>query len=637
MSAPDPDDQIKELLNLLRLEQTYEREQQRLLLLETPLKQRCQQGISLYPLELKQQDIGLGGRPVLEFNVSQNLSSFHPGQTISLFTLADASAEQASGVIQRMGDDWIKVYLNAPETPEWLDDGKLGLDRYYDDTTWRAITAAMERLEKAEQPRFRALRDIMMGVQAPRFVAEKVPAVPGLNASQQEALTRAIQAEDLALIHGPPGTGKTTTLVACIEALLVRDKQVLVCAPSNTAVDLLTRALGTRGRRVVRLGHPARMQEDVWPWTLEEQFETHPNAPVLKRMRREIIQLRKQASRFRRNFGPEERAERRQFYAQARAIGREIGEIERQMTDALLDQAEVITCTLVGAWQKVLIGRSFPTVLIDEAAQAIEGACWIPVLKADKVIMAGDHRQLAPTIKNPAASALGVTLFEKCIAHHSTAGVLLETQYRMHETIMEFPSLSFYDSRLKAHESVAHHRLNENLPEDHAVNWPLEWVDTAGCGFNEVLDPESKSFGNPEEGNLLGQHLEQLLADEGFPTEPVSIGVIAPYRRQVETLKAQLKPTLPANVSLQIETVDSFQGQERDIIYLSLVRSNDTGEIGFLQDLRRINVAMTRARKKLVLVGDSATLANHRFYRELHEFVEAYGKWCSGWDYAGGW
>ncbi len=637
MTSPDPDDQIKELLNLLRREQAYEREQQRKLLSETPLKQRCSQGISLYPLDLKQQDIGLGGRPVLEFGVNQKLSGFQPGQTVSLFTLAEEGAEQATGVIQRVGEDWIKVYLNAPEAPEWLDDGKLGLDLYYDETTWRAISAAMERLEKAEHPRFRALRDIMMGLQKPKFIPERVPDVTGLNASQQQALTRVLQAEDLALIHGPPGTGKTTTLVACIEALLTRDKQVLVCAPSNTAVDLLTRALGRRGKRVVRLGHPARMQEDVWPWTLEEQFDSHPNGPVLKRMRREMIQLRRQASRFRRNFGQAEREERRQLYAQARAIGREIYELEQQMTQTLLDQADVITCTLVGAWQKVLIGRHFPTVLIDEAAQALEGACWIPVLKADKVVMAGDHRQLPPTIKSPDASALGITLFEKCIARHPEAGVLLETQYRMHETIMEFPSLSFYESRLQADPSVARHRLNSDLPEDHPVNWPLEWIDTAGCGFDEVFDPESKSYSNPEEAHLLGIHLNQLLAEADFPQTPVSIGVIAPYRRQVETLKSQLKPVLPAQISLQIETVDSFQGQERDIIYLSLVRSNEDGEIGFLQDLRRINVAMTRARKKLVLVGDSATLANHRFYRELHEFVEAYGNWRSGWDFSGSW
>jgi ATP-dependent RNA/DNA helicase IGHMBP2 len=637
MNSPAPEEQIKELLNLHSLEQAYEREQHRVLLEATPLAQRCKQGISLYPLDLRQQDVGLGGRPVLEFATSQSLSGFYPGQPVALFSLA-ANEEPVAGVIQRVFDTGLKVYLNSPEAPEWIDDGKLGLDLYHDETTWRAISFALGHLERAERPRLKSLRDVLMGQTPARFLdGLKVPELPGLNPAQNQALARVMQADDLALIHGPPGTGKTTTLVACIEAVLATRQQVLVCAPSNTAVDLLTRALGTRGRRVVRLGHPARMQEDIWPWTLEEQFENHPNGPVLKNLRREMVKLRRQASRFRRNFGPAEREERRQLYSQARSIGREINELETQMTQTLLDQADVITCTLVGSWQHVLKGRSFGTVFIDEAAQALEGACWIPVLKADKLVMAGDHCQLPPTIKNPAASALGLTLFEKAIARQPGAAILLDTQYRMHETIMEFPSLSFYEGRLKAAPAVARRLLNPEQAADHMVNLPLEWLDTAGCGFDEQLDPESKSFANPEEAKILGLHLQSLLDDPEFPTGAVSIGVIAPYRRQVETLRTQLSIRLPAQARLEIETVDSFQGQERDIVYISLVRSNNDGQIGFLQDLRRTNVAMTRARKKLVMVGDSATLSNHRFYRELLEYVEAYGHWRSAWELAGSW
>ncbi|PKL75663.1 MAG: IGHMBP2 family helicase, partial [Candidatus Melainabacteria bacterium HGW-Melainabacteria-1] len=400
---------------------------------------------------------------------------------------------------------------------------------------------------------------------------------------------------------------------------------------------LLVRSLGQRGRRVVRLGHPARMQEDIWPWTLEEQFDSHPNGPVLKRLRREMVQLRRQAGRFRRNFGPAEREERRQLYAQARSIGKEIQGLETQMTQTLLDQAEVIACTLVGSWQYVLKGRSFGTVFIDEAAQAIEGACWIPILKAGRVVMAGDHCQLPPTIKNPAASGLSRTLFEKAVQSQAEAAVLLDTQYRMHQTIMEFPSLHFYAGRLQADASVASHRLNPALDAAESLNWPLEWIDTAGCGFDESLDPDSKSFANPEEGRLLGIHLQHLLNDQGFPTSAVSIGVIAPYRRQVDWLKANLLPNKPPQVRLDIETVDSFQGQERDIVYYSFVRSNSDGEIGFLRDLRRSNVAITRARKKLVLIGDSATLSYHPFYKDLLEYVEAYGNWRSAWEYSGEW
>ncbi|MEZ0373232.1 MAG: AAA domain-containing protein [Candidatus Sericytochromatia bacterium] len=638
MNATDSQHQIKELLNLLRIEQAYEREQHRQLLEETPLNQRVAKGISLFPLDLKQQDVGLGGRPVLEFGSSQNLSAFQPGQTVSLFSLVAGQSEQVSAVVQRVGENWLKIYLNAPEAPEWLEDGKLGLDLYYDETTWKAMYFALEKLLKSDDSRLKALTEMLLGAAPARFLNDlRQVTLAGFNPSQQQAITRVLAAEDLALIHGPPGTGKTTTLVASIEAVVQTEKQVLVCAPSNTAVDLLTRAIAAKGRRVIRLGHPARMQEDVWPFTLDEQAANHPNAAVLKRLRREMLQLRKQAAKFRRNFGPAEREERRQLYAQARVLGRELAALEAQITSTLLDQAEVICATLVGSDQYVLRGRSFGTVFIDEAAQALEGACWIPILKAKKIVMAGDHCQLPPTIKSPEAKALGVTLFEKAIAAQPGAAVLLEIQYRMHETIMGFSSLQFYQGRLQADASVARHVLNPQMSPEHPLNQPLEWVDTSGCGFEEVLDPQTQSYANPEEGRLLAIHLQQLLDDPDFPASPVSIGVIAPYRQQVEWLKLNLKPVLPAQVTLQVETVDSFQGQELDIIYMSFVRSNNDGEIGFLRDLRRSNVAITRARKKLVLIGDSSTLSNHPFYRDLHEYVEAYGQWRSGWEYAGSW
>lgn len=625
-SPSDPALEIKELLNLLLSEQEYEREQHRLLLAETPLNVRCKQGISLYPLTIKHQDVGLGGRPILELASQQNLGAFQPGQTAVLFS--QAVNEQISGVIQRVGEDWLRLYLSVEESPDWLEEGKLGLDLYYDETTWRAMFEALQKVEKAEKPRLRALRDILLGASPAHLLADlSVAPRPGLNESQQQALARVLQAEDLALIHGPPGTGKTTTLVACIEAVLEHEKQVMVCAPSNTAVDLLTRALAQASKKVLRLGHPARMQQDVWPYTLEEQAANHPNAPVLLRMRKDLLKLRKQASRFHRHFGPAERAERGQLRQQARDLAKELRKMEEQIVQSLIDQAEVICCTLVGAGMKRLKGRHFGTVFIDEAAQALEGACWIPILRAQRVIMAGDHCQLPPTIKNPAAHELAHTLFEKCMERQPQAGTLLNTQYRMHEAIMEFPSLQFYEGRLQAHESVARHLLNPELETDHPVNLPLEWIDTAGCGFDELLDPETRSYANPEEAGLLKNYFEQLAADPGFP-QGVSIGMIAPYRQQVDTLK-KLFGEQPG---LDIETVDSFQGQERDIICLSFVRSNNDGEVGFLQDLRRTNVAMTRARKKLILIGDSATLSSHPFYKELLEYVESYGHWRSAWE-----
>lgn len=630
MTTVDPEKQLQTLFDLLQQEQAYEREQYSQVLAETPLNVRCKQGISLYPLELTQQDVGLGGRPILEFKTRQSLNAFQPGQTVVLFS--EVVKEQVTGVLQRVGTDWFKLYLNTADSPEWLEDGKLGLDLYYDETTWKAMFDAMRKVMNPEKPRLRTLRDILLGAQKAQFLPLRHQGPADLNESQQAALLKVLQAQDLAIVHGPPGTGKTTTLVACIQAVLQSEKQVLVCAPSNTAVDLLTRAMARAGKRVVRLGHPARMQEDVWQWTLDELTASHPNAQVLIRLRKEMLQLRRQASKFRRHFGPEERAERKEQYRESRRLARELAELEEQMIQGILDQAEVICCTLVGAGMRLLQGRHFSTVFIDEAAQAIEGACWIPILRAERVVMAGDHCQLPPTIKNPATQELARTLFEKSIACQADAGVLLNTQYRMHQAIMEFPSMQFYQGELRAHASVAQHCLAPDQTSDYALNQPIEWIDTAGCSFDEVQDPESKSYANPEEANLLRQVLEQILSDPACLTG-FSIGVIAPYRQQVEALKA-LDWSFAASHPLNIETVDSFQGQERDLIVMSFVRSNHDGEIGFLRDLRRTNVAMTRARKKLVLIGDSATLANHKFYKELHEYVEAYGHWRSAWEFA---
>jgi len=624
-----------ELEFLIQSEQEYEREKFRLLQSETPLQQRCLQGSSLYPLQVRQLDYGLGGRPILtlETRADARLNAFQPGQTVSLFCLANQSDERTSAVVRRIWQQELQIFLHSNEVPEWLEDGKLGLDAYYDETTYREMLRAVQILKNPEQARLRKLREVLLGAEPARFLQAATPAISaGFNDSQNEALNQVLQAQDLALIHGPPGTGKTTTLVACVQAVVSHEKQVLVCAASNTAVDLLVRKLAAQGLSVLRLGHPARMQEDIWPYTLDSRLEQHPNAQVLKDMRREMLALQRQARRYRRSFGPAERAERREQYAQARALREQIQALEQQMTQTLISQTQVIACTFVGATQQALRPLRFETVFIDEAAQALEGACWIPILKANRVIMAGDHCQLPPTIHNPQAQKLAMTLFEQCMQHQPQAGVLLRTQYRMHQQIMAFSNAWFYGGQLLADASVATHVLNPAAGPDAEVNTPRLWIDTAGCGFEEAQNPESKSFANPEEGHLLRRWLQAHLNSADFPAEPVSIGVIAPYREQVQWLKNHLKLDLPAQVSLEIETVDSFQGQERDLICISLVRSNEMGEIGFLKDLRRMNVAMTRARKQLVMVGDSATLGHHPFYRQLLEHTENEGTWRSAWE-----
>lgn len=616
-------------------EQAYAQEQFRHYLHKTPLAQRCTEGRALYPLELKQQDYSLGGHVLLSLGLGgkAQADAFQTGQSVSLFSMHQPESAVAA-VVRKIQPDQIQIFLNSPDPPEWLEEGKLGLEMAFDETTFREMLRAVQILKAPQEHRTQQLRRILLGTAPARHLQDlSVAEWPGFNASQQAALCQVMQAEDLALIHGPPGTGKTTTLVACIEAVLEHEKQVLVCAPSNTAVDLLVRKLAACGVNVIRMGHPARMQEDIWPHTLDTRLASHPNAGVLKNLRSQMLQTQRQARRYRRNFGPAERAERQAQYAEIRSLRSEIQALEQQMSDALLDQAQVLACTLVGATQNLMRRRRFETVFVDEAAQALEAACWIPILKAQRVVMAGDHFQLPPTIQNPEARLLEETLFAQAMQHQPQAAILLNTQYRAHARIMAFSSRWFYGNALQADPSVAEQCLNPVLLAEAPINQPRIWVDTAGCGYEEYLNPESRSYSNPEEGQLLCRWLTRHLASPDFPVGPVSIGVIAPYREQVKWLQEHLQPVLPPEVSLVINTVDSFQGQERDIICLSLVRSNAQGEVGFLSDLRRMNVALTRARKQVVIFGDSATLSSHRFYAELLEAVQGEGWWDSAWNW----
>lgn len=626
--------ELKKLTLLVQQEQSLARQRFLEKLEQHSLKERCQEGDALYPLQYKRLNYGLGGRPIVSFEVPSNLptSSFRAGQPILLFSLLEQERQQVQGVLHHLRDAVFEVMLRGEDEPDWLDQGKIGLELDFDEKTFREMLWALQELESPPLSQTVRLRDVLMGLETPLFLnAQSYPQTPGLNASQTAAVKQIMEAQDVALIHGPPGTGKTTTLIAAVGGVLELEQQVLVCAPSNTAVDLLTRKLAAAGHRVVRLGHPARMHEDIWQYTLDQQLEVHPNTPVLKRMRRELLDLRKGARRYHRQFGPAERQERQQLWQQVRSLRKEIRGLERQMSQGIIEQAQVIATTLVGATQSLIRDLRFSTLFIDEAAQALEPACWIPILKAGRVVLAGDHHQLPPTVLSPDCLELRHTLFEKLMQRHPQAGTLLDRQYRMHQDIMGFSNDWFYEGRLQADASVAERVLNPALAAGDEFNRPLIWIDTAGCGYEETQPPNSQSYYNPEEGNLLIQWLTQHLASPNFPQQAQEIGVIAPYRAQVEWLKNNFK-LKPEPHQLEIETVDSFQGEERDLICLSLVRSNDRGEIGFLQDLRRINVAITRARKQIVLVGDSASLSQHPFYEALLEYAHHVKGWQSAWE-----
>jgi energy-coupling factor transporter ATP-binding protein EcfA2 len=650
--------QLEHWLQLLRLEEKAEEDLYRSQVLETPLKTRKAQGICWYPVVLKQTDLGLGQKLILELERTSELDQHHlfqNGQILAIFSMAFPQEAPLIGLATHVSRNSLKLVMQRDELPDWLDEGKLGLDLCYDETTYREMRRAVEIFKGIQQGPLLSLREKLFGEAPVRFLAFPFQPLPYLNDSQNRAVSQVLQAQELAMIHGPPGTGKTTTLVAAIQAVLQHEKQVLVSAPSNAATDLLCEKLAESGLPVVRLGHPARMSEKILPYTLDEQLSQHPNFQVLQNLRREARDTRSKALRFKRNFGPAERAQRREEMADVKRMLAMAREMENQMLEHILDRARVILCTLVGASQEIMHKRKFETVFIDEAAQALLGGTLIPILKAKRVILAGDHCQLPPTVKSPQALAGGLnkTLFEICAEAQPEAATLLDTQYRMNQQIMGFSSHEFYQDRLLAHASVAEHTLlgshdpcdepshdprHDLGGDDPWLNRPLEFIDTAGCGHEEELNPESKSTGNPGEAGLLQIHLTQLLVglqSAGLDLSQLSLGIISPYRQQVNLLKDLLRadPHVLQLGSFSVDTVDGFQGQERDIMYISLVRSNGEGELGFLKDTRRMNVALTRARKKLVVIGDSATLANHRFYHAFQEYCEGLEAWRSGWEF----
>ncbi len=497
----------------------------------------------------------------------------------------------------------------------------------------------------------------------------------GLNTSQAAAIEAILQNRDVTIVHGPPGTGKTTTLVAAITRLVETENTVLVTAPSNTAADLLTERLAAQGLNVVRIGNISRVDDSVLEHTVDALLAAHPEAKNIKKVKIEAAEYRRQARRFKRTFDANARRERGHLKQQARELDAWARMLEDRLVDEILDGAQAIVCTLVGAAHPLLEKRTFRTCVIDEAAQALEPACWIPIAKCSRVVLAGDPFQLPPTVKDPDAARKGLstTLIERCLDSLPDRVYLLTVQYRMHRVIMDFSNQYFYGGALIADESVAERGLFDptpnpfpreegNIPRDQIplpsgggvrgeAGAEITFIDTAGCGFDERLQESPDALHrnlsrfNPEEALLVREHLLQLLQSFGYPAgddapapELPEIGILSPYREQVNHLEelfredAQIAPLL-TTANIAINTIDGFQGQERDVIYISLVRSNGKHEIGFLQDYRRMNVAMTRARMLLVVVGDSATIGMNKFYQAFLDYVAEHGAYRTAWEF----
>ena len=509
------------------------------------------------------------------------------------------------------GDRMVVTLPDNSTVAHWQDSDGLGVQLGFDETSYRLMFDAIDRVTRARDNRLAYLRDLFYSTTPAQTFHFPSITFPWLNSTQQQAVNDVLRAKDVLVVHGPPGTGKTTTLVEAISETLRRESQVLVCAQSNMAVDWISEQLTDRGINVLRVGNPTRVNDKMLSFTYERRFEAHPDYPQLWSIRKAIREIR----------GQKRRAE--STHQKLDRLKSRATEIELRIHTQLFDEARVIASTLTGAANRVLEGRHFTTLFIDEAAQALEAACWIAIRRCSRVIFAGDHCQLPPTVKNIDAlrGGLGVTLMERIVHRKPEVVRLLQVQYRMSEPIMRFSSDYFYEGKVQTAPEIRHRSVLD-------YDIPMTWIDTADMDFQEEFVGESFGRVNMSEAELTLLTLQRYysrIGKERILEERIDCGIISPYRAQVQYLRRQIRRHeffKPFRHLISVNTIDGFQGQERDVILISLVRANDEGQIGFLRDLRRMNVAITRARMKLFILGDSSTMTRHPFYRKLYEYIQ---------------
>jgi superfamily I DNA and/or RNA helicase len=634
-SPPDSDDtggHFERFVRLLELESRAEDQEaiERGRRLSSTDAERM--GTSLVDLVITDEETGLGGRHLLQ--LAKRNRSLLPwtrlgvGSPVMLSPDTGRDTTGHRGVVYERTQGSLCVALRSM-WEDLAEHEKWRLDLSSDEVAVQRQRAALQLARSARGQRLAELRDVLLGRRPPEFDREHdEPALNSqLNDAQREAVRFALTARDVALIHGPPGTGKTTAVVELIRRAIRRGEKVLACAPSNLAVDNIFERLLAAGERAVRLGHPARVMADLRAHTLDLLVEDHPDVRLAHKLVKEAMGLFRKAGRYTRAKPlPGARQETRQ---EARSLLADARRLEAQAVEHILDTADVLCATTTGLDSELLGARRFDLGVIDEACQSTEPGCWVPLQWCNRVVLAGDHCQLPPTVVSPEAAAegFGISLFERMMADQGRAiARQLTVQYRMHQAIMDFPSREFYGATLQADPVVRKHLLADlpGVAVTPSMQSPLEFIDTAGASFDEEIEPDGESRLNRQEAALVCRKIQGLL-DSGVAAR--DIAVIAPYAAQVRLLREQLP--VPG---LEIDSVDGFQGREKEAVVISLVRSNPRGEIGFLQDVRRMNVAMTRARRKLIIVADSATLSNHRFYRRMIEYFDTQGAYRTVWE-----
>lgn len=634
---------------LLQLEYYTEKEAFRKLTEQMGMQRKVKRGDAWFPLQVGKSFYNSLNQTAIEvFRTSdQDIEhNFEFGRPVMFFRSEELKYFSFTGTVSYVDGD--RMVVTVPDSAPLLElqqsTDPIGVQLSFDETSYKLMFEALDRVMKAKNNRLAYLRDLFYSHQkAGRFSFEPMK-FPWLNPTQERAVNEVLWAKDVAIVHGPPGTGKTTTLVEAINETLMRESQVLVCAQSNMAVDWISEKLVDRGINVLRIGNPTRVNDKMLGFTYERRFESHPDYPQLWAIRKAIRELRKNRKKGSENY-----------HQKMDRLKSRAAEIELRINAELFGEARVIACTLVGSAHHLLEGMKFGTLFIDEAAQALEAACWIPMKRASRVILAGDHCQLPATVKSIAAlrAGLGKTLMERIAENKPEVVTLLKIQYRMNDEIMRFSSDWFYGGKV---ESAPQIKYRSVLDYDHPITWidtsneenqitiegedaPEDSASTASSvsaanqnsdlNFKEQFVGESFGRINKAEAELTLLTLAEYFTKIGKQRvleERIDVGIISPYRAQVQYLKKLIKKYeffKPYRRLISVNTVDGFQGQERDVILISLVRSNDEGQIGFLKDLRRMNVAMTRARMKLIILGNKDTMTKHPFYKKLWEYVEA--------------
>lgn len=589
-------------------------------------------GLSLIGLAVRDETAGFGGRVVLTLGkrdqrVDLPWTRLNAGSPVVLSEETSPEKSAWRGVITDRERTTITVAL--AESPEPVADRPtFRLDVSSDEVARQRLRDALGKVDGVERGRLAVLKRRLLGEESPTFATRKewIP-FSRLDESQRAAVDHALAAEDVSIIHGPPGTGKTTAVVELIRQAIRRGDRVLACAPSNLAIDNLLERLLDAGVSALRIGHPARVMPALRERTLDVQVESHPSLKLARDWMKEAFALRRQAGKYTRAAPPP--GSRRDLRAEARKLLDDARQMESGLVNHLLDSAEVICATLTGMNAELLGDREFDLVVIDEAAQATEPSCWIPLLRSRRLVLAGDHCQLPPTVVSKEARREGFhkSLMERLMERYGeTVSRRLSMQYRMHEQIMRFSSTEFYDSSLIAADSVRGHTLADlrDVESTSQTQSAVRFFDTAGSGCEEESEEDGSSLRNPGEADFVCRQVADLIT---AGVAPADIAVVTPYSAQARLLRDRIEST-----AVEVDTVDGFQGREKEAIVISLVRSNTKGELGFLTDTRRINVALTRARRKLVVFGDSSTLANHEFYLRLLEYFEAEDVYGTVWE-----